>query len=257
MKFKVDRKLFVNYLGRFMTKGYLTISGSNCYNIVVCMIQCKNGLVTFAGRDKTGVIFCRFVMSCEVIEEGIDVISNMETFLDIAKKMKNNSLEISIDNSQMEFKSGSAKIKYGLGDRVRQEDLESFITDYIVSEEGVRYESDNGPRVYKPWFTISDTNELSALQDYAISKVQSDKYTFTKKDDNLNISVDNSTRNRDYVLSIPATHNDEANFTIRYMPAVLDNIEGITSLYYIVGLPDNSKRFFVHNENIDWLVMNV
>jgi hypothetical protein len=255
MKFVVNRKLFLEKLKKFLSKGKMTIRSSNEYNIERVKFYTFDGKLNMIGASGSDILCGKTTVPVEIIEEGEVIDPEYAVIIDTLKDMDGEKVTMEFSGNTMFIDDGNEKQEFGIQklldfpDKVVDFDSMNFVEGehvWFQQSEAVKHN-------YNRWFSITDLKQAVSFTSKLLDKVGNDLITFDTTEDNLIIETKNADNARSSKKSFGAKVYDKKRLNTNFIPGVMPSIEGLNTFYWYITQTGKTKIFII-NEDTHWLI---
>jgi hypothetical protein len=258
MQIKVEKKLILNELPRFMSKGPLTLKGKDDFQIKSAILFSTPTSITFVGWNKSNMR-AKFTLPATVTDPTEnEIIDDLELVLKKIKGCKSNEINIDfceksimVSDSRQKFPFKRNAIPIGnFKQAIDWYTVNKFVVDTVELQVNVEPK----PK-YTQWFTLETSEELSDAAEKCMKDGINTEFTISTQEEPMIIDTDNMEKGAGYTCNIDVVTKEKAVFLIKGGMPIFNQLKGPASvLYYILQSQEGMTRFWFHNGAVDWML---
>ena len=251
MKVTVERKHFIEYLDKYITRGKRRVKAALGNIVGKTIVKAFDNRLILHGCGESFVIYANINMEAQVEEEGSFMIDNPASMLANIKKFRGKELTIESNDQVINYVSETTRMTDPVEEILRELELQDWEEIYNLEDDSVTITVDEQVGKFTRWFTIAGVF-LKDIADICLNTVESDVVNISTKEGKLTIQSSNQDTKREYNTTFDLEQSVDASFQIEYIFPILSKLGKETIFYYYVT-KSGRLRIIVHDGNNWWM----
>lgn len=257
MEIMVNRKSFVDLLGKFVTEGKYSWRSPKKKQITTALLRKEDKkLVLYGCESKSSVIFCRAEIDAEIKNGSESILPDIPMVLKILKKTSGKDINLTIDKTRWSITNTRGSVGDVLDSNVKVFKHTKTTADTFTFADDISYVPEKDVIIKFDKLITCDGNDLNSVYDINVDLVHAETYTIETTGMEINKVLDksNGKRFREILFEAPEIHSTFESFDIKFIDSVLANIKNTKVTLYKYVTRGGMVRLIFKTPNVLWMV---